>query len=50
MKPPIPFSLALLIAARVPAENWPQWRGPNLNGSTPEKEFHCITKAGGHGL
>ncbi|HXP61220.1 MAG TPA: hypothetical protein VN829_12055 [Dongiaceae bacterium] len=28
--------LALVLAASVRAENWPQWRGPFFNGSTTE--------------
>ncbi len=28
--------LALLIASVAFAENWPQWRGPNLNSTSPE--------------
>jgi len=31
-----PLGLAMLIAAPAGAENWPQWRGPYLNGSTTE--------------
>ena len=30
---------AILLAATVQAENWPQWRGPAFNGSTPEKNL-----------
>lgn len=29
----------LLFAAAVPAENWPQWRGPRLNGVSAEKNL-----------
>lgn len=28
--------VALLAGVSAMAENWPQWRGPNFNGSTPE--------------
>ncbi|MCX6892127.1 MAG: serine/threonine protein kinase, partial [Verrucomicrobia bacterium] len=28
---------AAMVAAPLRAENWPQWRGPYLNGSTTEK-------------
>ena len=33
--------LTTVVALSVPAgaENWPQWRGPSLNGSTTEKEL-----------
>jgi outer membrane protein assembly factor BamB len=27
---------ALLLSSSLPAANWPQWRGPNFNGSTAE--------------
>jgi outer membrane protein assembly factor BamB len=35
------FTTVLCLAAVVPlrAENWGQWRGPNFNGSTPEKHL-----------
>ena len=35
----LPGLLAALLVASLPlrAENWPQWRGPNFNGSTSEK-------------
>jgi outer membrane protein assembly factor BamB len=44
MKPPRFFALplALALAAAAPfaqAENWPNWRGPNLDGSSPEKNL-----------
>jgi outer membrane protein assembly factor BamB len=44
MKPPrfFAFPLALALAAAAPfaqAENWPNWRGPNLDGSSPEKNL-----------
>src|SRR5438045_2084371 len=29
----------LCFALSAPAENWGQWRGPNFNGSTPEKNL-----------
>ena len=29
--------LATLAAPSLPAENWPQWRGPAFNGSSPER-------------
>jgi len=32
-------ALVLLAAGRAPAENWPQWRGPDFNGSTTEKDL-----------
>ncbi|HKE55568.1 MAG TPA: hypothetical protein VKB46_02665, partial [Pyrinomonadaceae bacterium] len=31
--------VVLLLAAVVQAENWPQWRGPNLNGWSAEKNL-----------
>src|SRR5262249_34863487 len=38
---PMPVRLAvaatLLLAAAVPAADWPQWRGPNRDGHSPEK-------------
>ena len=33
------FSLALLSSNLLFAENWAQWRGPNFNGSTSEKNL-----------
>jgi outer membrane protein assembly factor BamB len=30
-------ALSLMVCATAPAENWPQWRGPNFNGSSDEK-------------
>ena len=30
------MTLSLWMAVMVSAENWPQWRGPHLNGSTEE--------------
>ena len=33
------LSLALLSGSAVFAENWPQWRGPELNGISPEKNL-----------
>lgn len=32
-------AIALCAAAAVSAENWPQWRGPTLNGATSEKNL-----------
>ena len=32
-------SILLLVSAPLAAENWPQWRGPNLNGATTEKNL-----------
>ncbi len=40
MKTPAPWTLAaasLVLAISAHAENWPQWRGPALNGTSPEK-------------
>ena len=31
--------LALLVGAGVQAENWPHWRGPKFNGSSPERNL-----------
>ena len=31
--------LAITVAATAAAENWPQWRGPNLNGISGEKNL-----------
>ncbi|HEX6736629.1 MAG TPA: PQQ-binding-like beta-propeller repeat protein [Vicinamibacteria bacterium] len=39
---PTSVAAALLLAAAVPqaaAENWPQWRGPNLDGTSREKDL-----------
>jgi len=38
MKPAAPrtFVLAFAVALAAHAENWPQWRGPAFNGSSPE--------------
>lgn len=33
------LSLSLLTASQLWAENWPQWRGPNFNGSSDEKNL-----------
>ena len=33
------LSAALLLAINVGAENWPNWRGPNANGATSEKNL-----------
>jgi outer membrane protein assembly factor BamB len=33
------FAIVLLSATFVYAENWPQWRGPNLNGVSNEKNL-----------
>src|SRR6478609_8915529 len=30
---------ALLLSGALLAENWPQWRGPELNGISPEKNL-----------
>ncbi len=35
----LPF---LFAAAAVSAENWPQWRGPSFNGSSPAKDLPVI--------
>lgn len=32
-----PLCALFALALSVQAENWPQWRGPNFNGSSPEK-------------
>jgi outer membrane protein assembly factor BamB len=34
-----PIVVILLLAAVAYAENWPQWRGPNLNGLSGEKNL-----------
>ncbi len=41
MKVRTPLFLAALASTTlfVHAENWPQWRGPNFNGSSPEKDL-----------
>src|SRR4051812_7861403 len=31
--------LAVMASFSCPAENWPQWRGPNFDGSSPEKSL-----------
>jgi outer membrane protein assembly factor BamB len=36
MRLTIALTITLLSASLVQAENWPQWRGPNFNGSTDE--------------
>ncbi|MGH9875252.1 MAG: PQQ-binding-like beta-propeller repeat protein [Pyrinomonadaceae bacterium] len=33
------FAVILLLTSVVYAENWPQWRGPNLNGVSDEKNL-----------
>jgi outer membrane protein assembly factor BamB len=33
------FVVALLVGSVAQAENWPQWRGPNLNGVSGEKNL-----------
>lgn len=33
------LALSLFFSTAVLAENWPQWRGPAFNGSTPEKNL-----------
>ncbi len=33
------FVLAVVIAPAVQAADWPQWRGPDLRGSSPEREL-----------
>jgi hypothetical protein len=35
------FALALpaLVAAAAPAADWPQWRGPELRGTSPETKL-----------
>ena len=33
------WALSLFFSTAVLAENWPQWRGPAFNGSTPEKNL-----------
>lgn len=38
MKPSLILALALA-ASFAQAENWPNWRGPNLDGSSPEKNL-----------
>ncbi len=35
----IPVVLSLALAAQLAAENWPQWRGPTLNGVSGEKNL-----------
>jgi len=35
----ITLSILLLASSQVRAENWPQWRGPNLNGVSTEKNL-----------
>lgn len=36
---PVCLALALSSAVTVSADNWPQWRGPSLNGSSAEKNL-----------
>src|SRR5688572_15504049 len=36
--------LSLALAATVHAADWPQWRGPNFNGSSPEKNLPATWK------
>lgn len=31
------LAITLLLASQVLAADWPQWRGPEFNGSSPEK-------------
>ncbi len=33
------FLVIVVVAFVAPAENWPQWRGPALNGTSPEKNL-----------
>ncbi|HEY3039468.1 MAG TPA: PQQ-binding-like beta-propeller repeat protein [Pyrinomonadaceae bacterium] len=33
------FAVAILLTSVIHAENWPQWRGPNLNGVSGEKNL-----------
>jgi hypothetical protein len=33
------FVVVLLVGSVAQAENWPQWRGPNLNGVSGEKTY-----------
>src|SRR5258708_1338854 len=33
------FVVIVVVALAAPAENWPQWRGPALNGTSPEKNL-----------
>lgn len=39
MNPFLMAALGLTVAASIHAENWGQWRGPNFNGSTTEKNL-----------
>src|SRR5258708_26352172 len=36
MKPPQTIAALLALALAAHGENWPQWRGPAFNGSSPE--------------
>lgn len=36
---PLLLLLCTLTSTAVPAENWPQWRGPNLDGSSAERSL-----------
>jgi outer membrane protein assembly factor BamB len=40
------FAIAVSTAITVSAENWPQWRGPRLNGSSNEKGLPLKWNAG----
>jgi outer membrane protein assembly factor BamB len=33
------FAVLMLSLSAVRADNWPQWRGPNLNGTSNEKNL-----------
>jgi outer membrane protein assembly factor BamB len=39
MKLSLPVALSFTLALPALAENWPQWRGPNLDGTSPEKNL-----------
>jgi outer membrane protein assembly factor BamB len=39
MRHPLPLLAAFTLTLTAHAENWPQWRGPAFNGSSPEKDL-----------
>src|SRR5947207_1610374 len=36
------MTLAFLALLSADAENWPHWRGPSFNGSSPEKHLPAV--------
>ena len=44
------FALLLLVTSVAHAENWPQWRGPTLNGVSGEKNLPSEALRLGRGL